>query len=87
MPYKDPERKRQWEREHRHERNVRRRKSMSIHSRQASDVDAPLSPNSVQVFQPSVNVAGGVMIGLAFLLTVLIVIWRFGISTEPAANT
>jgi hypothetical protein len=26
MPYKDPERKRQWEREHREERNVRRRR-------------------------------------------------------------
>ena len=25
MPYKDPERKRQWEREHREERNARRR--------------------------------------------------------------
>ena len=25
MPYKDPERKRQWEREHRKERNARRR--------------------------------------------------------------
>jgi len=27
MPYKDPERKRQWEREHREERNARRRTS------------------------------------------------------------
>jgi hypothetical protein len=26
MPYKDPERKRQWEQEHREERNARRRK-------------------------------------------------------------
>ena len=26
MPYKDPERKRQWEREHREERNERRRR-------------------------------------------------------------
>jgi len=26
MPYKDPERKKQWEREHREERNARRRK-------------------------------------------------------------
>jgi hypothetical protein len=28
MPYKDPERKRQWEREHREERNARRRRSV-----------------------------------------------------------
>jgi hypothetical protein len=31
MPYKDPERKRQWEREHREQRNTRRRtRSQSI---------------------------------------------------------
>jgi hypothetical protein len=29
MPYRDPERKRQWEREHREERNSRRRKALS----------------------------------------------------------
>jgi len=29
MPYKDPERKRQWEREHREERNAQRRKSVA----------------------------------------------------------
>jgi hypothetical protein len=28
MPYKDPERKRQWEREHREQRNARRRRSV-----------------------------------------------------------
>jgi hypothetical protein len=88
MPYKDPERKRQWEREHREIRNAGRRKSTSVHSTQALDVDAPLSdPNSAEVSQPSVNVAGGLMIGLAFLLTVLIVIWRFGSSPEPTAST
>ena len=30
MPYKDPERKRQWEREHREERNARRRKAVPV---------------------------------------------------------
>lgn len=29
MPYKDPERKRQWERQHREERNARRRNSFN----------------------------------------------------------
>jgi hypothetical protein len=49
MPYKDPERKRQWEREHREERNARRRKSISSRSPEPSSIDAPLTdPNSVQ---------------------------------------
>jgi hypothetical protein len=88
MPYKDPERKRQWESEHREERNARRRKSTSVHSPEPLCADAPLSdPNSVQVPLTSANVAIGVMIGLAFLLTVLIVIWRFGSSPEPTAST
>lgn len=33
MPYKNPERKRQWEREHREERNARRRKAVEALAR------------------------------------------------------
>jgi len=88
MPYKNPEHKRQWEREHREERNARRRKSMSSYSPEPSGIDAPLpDPNSAQVPLASMNVAIGGMIGLAFLLTVLIVMWRFGRSTDPVAST
>ena len=36
MPYKDPERKRQWEREHREQRNARRRKSFARPTIEAS---------------------------------------------------
>jgi hypothetical protein len=84
MPYKDPERKRQWEQQHREERNARRRKSMSGHAPQPLGVDAPLpDPNAVQVPLTGVNVAVGGMMGLAFLLTVLIVMWRLGsLSTQ-----
>jgi hypothetical protein len=88
MPYKDPERKRQWERERRGERNARRRKSISSHSPEPSSIDAPLpDPNSAQVPLTSLNVAIGAMIGLAFLLTVLIVMWRFGSFADPVAST
>ena len=89
MPYKDPERKRQWEREHREERNARRRKSLSRSSPENSDIDAPLpDPKSTQVPLNSVNVATGVMMmGLAFLLTKFILMWRFGSSTRPVAST
>jgi hypothetical protein len=88
MPYKNPEHKRQWEREHREERNARRRKSMSSYSPEPSSIDAPLpDPNSAQVPLASMNFAIGGMMGLAFLLTVLIVMWRFGSNTDPVAST
>ena len=88
MPYKDQERKRQWERDHREERNARRRKSISSHSSEPLDTDARLpDPNSAQVTVTSMNVAIGRMMGLAFLLTVLIVIWRFRSYAHPVATT
>ena len=87
MPYKDSERKRQWEREHRKERNARRRKSMSSRSPAPSGVDAPLhDPNFAQVPLTSMNVAIGVMMGIAFLSTMLIAMWRFASSTDPASS-
>lgn len=52
MPYKDPERKRQWEREHREERNARRRRSVfpahtpSSAARPAPDPISPQEPGS-----------------------------------------
>lgn len=88
MPYKDPEGKRQWEREHREERNARRRKSISSRSPESSSIDAPLTdPNSVQTPLTSTVIAIGAMMGLAFLLTVFIVIWRLGGSTDPVLST
>ena len=88
MPYKDSERKRQWEREHREERNARRRKSMSSRSPEPSGIDAsPHHTNSTQVPPTSMNVAIGVMMGLAFLLTVLIAMWGRAGSTDPVAST
>jgi len=45
MPYKDPERKRQWERERRQERNARRRQSRL--ERQTNDVVQQTAPDPV----------------------------------------
>jgi hypothetical protein len=88
MPYRDPQRKRQWEREHREDRNARRRKSLSRQPPEPSGIVVPLpDPNSAQLPVSSVNAAIGGMMGLAFLLTVLIVIWRLGSSAQPVANT
>lgn len=88
MPYKDSEHKRQWEREHREQRNARRRKSLSCHSPETSSIVAPLpDPNSAQVALTSKNVAIGGVMGLALIFTVLILIWRLGGSTDPVART
>jgi hypothetical protein len=65
MPYRDPERKRQWEREHRQERNARRRKTVPV-----SAID--LSPNALAVqARTGVNVAFGIVAGLSVLLILL----------------
>jgi hypothetical protein len=66
MPYKDPERKRQWEYEHREERNTRRRKAVPV-----SAID--LLPNSmaVQSAGTGVNLALGVLAGVSLLLILL----------------
>ena len=82
MPYKDPDRKRQWERDHRDERNARRRRSSSSnHLPEPSALDAPLPDrNSGQVPLSSLSVATGVMMGLALLLPVLFLLLRLGSS-------
>ena len=88
MPYKDPERKRQWERDHREERNARRRKSSSSHLAELPAIDAPLPDrNSAQVPLNSFSVATGVAMGLAFLLTVLFLLRRLGSSPGPVPST
>ena len=88
MPYKDHERKRQWEREHRQERNALRRRSLTNHSPEPSGIVVPLvDSNPAQAPVTSTNVAIGAMMGLALLLTVFIVIWRLGGSTDPIVST
>jgi hypothetical protein len=77
MPYKDPERKRQWEQEHREERNARRRKSIS---KSAPDLsrDDELTLNSTPVQAPTaLNLTVGIVMGLSLLLIVLCARWRF----------
>lgn len=84
MPYKDPEHRRQWEREHREERNARRRKSSSSRLPELSNIDVPLPDrNSAQPPLSTVSVATGLTVGLAFLLTVLFLMRRVGSSPDP----
>jgi len=84
MPYKDPERKRQWEQEHREKRNARRRRAAS---KSASDFvyDDALTPNSIALppHGSVLNVVVGPLMGIVFFLALLIVIRRLGSSPTP----
>ncbi len=76
MPYKDPERKRQWEREHRELRNERRRTSRSTGLPEPSGVEAPMpDPISGQESEPGMNMVVFLTIGFTFLLLMLFAGW------------
>jgi hypothetical protein len=84
MPYKDPESKRQWEREHREERNARRRRPISSSAFDLSHDHAPM-PHSIAVRAPgtSVKVTVGVVMGLSLFLILLFAGWRLRDLAEP----
>jgi hypothetical protein len=74
MPYKDPERKRQWEREHREERNARRRKSIPNRASSLA-LDTPiLNPTTDK--KSSIRVEGilSLVIGFTFAFIILFAI-------------
>jgi hypothetical protein len=71
MPYKDPERKRQWEREHREERNARPRKALSSTVREGLDspeLDSTIGHES----STSTNIMA-MLIMVAFTVVVILV--------------
>ena len=70
MPYKDPERKRQWEQEHRGERNARRRKQPLIVPYRVHD---PLSLRETTAGWTVAAAIGGVMLTVGM---VLLAAWR-----------
>jgi len=62
MPYKDPERKRQWERDHRQERNARRRKAtLDVGSKQPEIAFSAPDPISDQRATMTLNVMAGLV--------------------------
>src|SRR5262249_54227547 len=84
MPYKDPEHKRQWEREHREERNARRRKTIISRALDPSHDDAPRhNPIEVQAPGTGVIVTVVAVVGLSFFLVLLFARWRFRNLPEP----
>jgi hypothetical protein len=75
MPYKNPEHKRQWEREHREERNARRRtRSLPVvldRPREAATSDLITE----QKADTGANMIAALVVGM-FLLAVLVAAWR-----------
>jgi hypothetical protein len=64
MPYKDPERKRQWEQEHREQRNARRRKTIVSSALHPWDHDAQRrNPTAIQAPASGMVVPVGVRLG------------------------
>jgi hypothetical protein len=79
MPYKNPERKRQWEQEHREERNARRRKQpLTVPYR----VHDPLSLRETTAGWTVVAAIGGVMVAVGM---VLLAAWR-GVSRSSTGS-
>ena len=66
MPYKDPERKRQWEREHREQRNVSRR--IQRFGREARVIVKPAPPTLVKETDGGWQTILGLAVGLGFVL-------------------
>jgi hypothetical protein len=80
MPYKDPERKRQWEREHREERNARRRRPV-FPAHMTPNVPKP-APDPISNQEPGSAwevMAGMIVVALAVGIT-LLMSWRTGAS-------
>ena len=78
MPYKDPESKRRWERDHREERNARRR---------ISAVEAQMSdPITHEKLDSGANLLPVLVLGLTFLVLLLVAGWRFSGILEPSGH-
>jgi len=67
MPYKDPERKRQWERDHREERNARRRKQ-PFPAETIPNMHDPIPDQEAQSWQLVVGLTVGIGIVLVAVL-------------------
>jgi ferric-dicitrate binding protein FerR (iron transport regulator) len=70
MPYKDPERKRQWEREHHAQRNARRRMNRSVTqvARPCPKKQVHEPPPSVKKTEDSWKVILGLAVGFGVVL-------------------
>ena len=87
MPYKDPERKRQWEQEHREQRNARRRTLQLAVSPGGSRYETPLSdPITNERSDSGANLIPVLVIGFTFLVMLLVAGWRLSNILEPSGH-
>jgi hypothetical protein len=88
MPYKDPERKRQWEQEHREQRNARRRTPRVAVSPIGPGFETTMpGPITDDRSDSSANLIPVLVIGFTFLVILLVAGWRFFGILEPGGHT
>ena len=84
MPYKDPERKRQWEREHREQRNARRR--IAYRASEPGERQR-LGPIPAKRPPEETAIVVGLIVAVASVLVVLFVVWNLaGRKVEGSAE-
>ena len=86
MPYKDPEQKRQWERDHREERNARRRTSAPVRATGQTDVEHPIPSRIADQRKKTAGNIVALLMGIAFLFTMLLVAWRSRGLADPSGQ-
>lgn len=74
MPYSDPEKKRQWEREHREQRNERRRRSRRHSGSQVAPQETSVEPMMPEQSRALAIPMGLIAILLAFGL-LMVIVW------------
>jgi hypothetical protein len=82
LPYQDPERKRQWELEHREERNARRRMSRPPIALDRSCETLTYASTKHQKAGASATVITTLAMGLTLVVTLLFVALSYRVKTE-----
>jgi hypothetical protein len=83
-----PERKRQWEREHREQRNARRRTLQLAVAPSGSQLDTRMpNPITYEKWDCGANLIPVLVIGFTFLVILLFAGWCFSGILEPSGHT
>ena len=86
MPYRDPARQRQWEHEHREQRNARRRTRGLTVAPYRSRLEAPTHPIADNEPGTSVNMVAVLIVGFTFVLILVFAGWRFRVGPEAVGH-
>jgi len=87
MPYKDPGRQRQWEREHREQRNARRRtRGLTVAPYRSRPETRTPDPIANREPGTSVNMVALLIMAFTFVLVLLFAGWRFRVGPETVGH-